>query len=138
MEDRRSDHEHHEKHNLDAQPAHDDALPELHVRTALRFREEAAACRLRKEGEHVASDKDLCEPCGAHGRVRLAAGEANEAAEYHVNGGREEGGCEKDEEGLHDVGGCGPVWGLLGREEAAEVADCFEEATDEEGDDWRC
>ena len=45
------------------------------------------------------------------------------AAQLHVDGGCNEGGCKKNQEELDDVGSQHPVGTLLSADDAADVAD---------------
>ena len=57
---------------------------------------------------------------------------ADDSRQCHVDAGGEKGGAQEDEEGLDDVGAQGGV--IAVGENAPDVADCFEEAADDEGD----
>lgn len=56
------------------------------------------------EAEDVAEDEDLGQPADRDDAGALGLDGADDAAERHVEGGREEDGGEEDEEGLDDVG----------------------------------
>ena len=60
--------------------------------------------------------------------VVLGVDEADDAAEDHVDGGGQEGRPDEDQERVHDVRFAGVVRGLLGGDDAADVADAVAEA----------
>jgi hypothetical protein len=88
-----------EEQDLDDETANDNVLAQVHRADRARCHDSTART-LQQEGDHVADDKDLCQPLDSDQGVSLAFCDQDQAAEAHVDAGGEDGGCNQDEDGV--------------------------------------
>jgi len=87
--------------NMNKQPRNDDIFSKFGI---LSCDHHPRGTALHEERESIANDEELCEPVDANDGVLFSFHAADYAAERHVDGGCEEGWCDKEEDALRDVG----------------------------------
>lgn len=78
-------------------------------------------CALDRQAHHIAADKQSRKASWLDQSERLTVGGQDDPAQAHVDGGREEYGCEECEHVLHQVGPHGEVRCFIAGEDAADV-----------------
>lgn len=76
---------------------------------------DASSCSLQTKTDDIANNEDLCEPSLGDDTVSFAVGEENDASEFHVYAGSEEGRSDEDQDGLNRVGRNAEVRSFLAR-----------------------
>lgn len=82
-------------------------------------------CTLDQERNNISGHEHLGEPLGPNQRVLGGLKSADDAPENHVDGGRIQGGSEKDKDSLYDERAFFVVWLLGGRDGSHQVSECF-------------
>ena len=90
-----------EEEDLDEQTDDDDFLPEVQQREASTSLDPSSSS-LYDEGDAISRDEYLRQPFQSDDRVSFAFDERNDSSQDHVYRGCEEGGCDQDEQCLHD------------------------------------
>ena len=92
-----------EKSKLEEETDHNKFLARLHGAFTFGCLDPSATA-LNKERDDVARNENFCEPLLPDERMLFAVGQQDDTAQNDVDGGGEEGGCDKKEQRLHYEG----------------------------------
>lgn len=81
---------------------------------------------LEYQRKDIASHKDFGEPSALDDGMRFTLRQQDDSAQDHVDGCCHQGGCDQDQEVLHDEWSHGPAARIFNRiEDSADVPDAF-------------
>lgn len=105
---------------------------------AVRKRKAKDVRSLHKKGYHIRGDEYLGQPLNGYDRVAGAIDQPDDAAQDHVDRGREQCRSNQQEKRLYNVRVERPVGSLGRRDGAADVSYRFEYSADDEGNKVPC
>lgn len=88
-------------------------------------RREILTPSLKEKRQDITSHEQLRHPFLSNHDMYLAVNHTDDSSELHVDGGGEEGGCNKQQYSLDDVRTQGPVRALISRPGTAGIANDF-------------